>query len=377
MSTRLSLGLAFAVALLTACDEQPSQPASGAPPPAVTVVVVERKDVTSTQEFVGRVQAVDKVDLRARVSGFLEKRLFQEGESVRAGDLLFVIQSDEFRATVDQRKADLARAEAAKENAQAQLRRAEVLVQKKDIPEATVDERRAADRTATAEILEAKAALEKAELDLGYTEIRAPIGGRIGRAAFTVGNLIGPDSGVLATIVSQDPIYVNFPISQRILLDVRKQNEERVERAKDSAVVRLKLADGSHYPHPGKIDFADIQISQSTDTLAVRAVVANPDGVLIDGQFVTVSVEGDKPEPRIVIPQVAVNADQAGLFVLVVDGENKVEVRRIKPGSGREGQLVVEEGLNEGDRIITEGLQKVRPGQVVRPAAASAAQPKA
>ncbi len=370
------LSLAVLATVTSACDPQPKeQPA--APPPAVTVTKAVLKDVTSATEFVGRITAVDKVDLRARVSGFLEKRLFEEGAEVKEGDLLFVIQQSEYRATLDQRKAELASAEADKANTAAQLRRSEILLEKKDIPEAVVDERRANDLIAAARILEAKAALEKAELDLGYTEIRAPITGRIGRAAYSVGNIVGPDSGVLATIVSEDPIYVTFAVSQRLLLDLQRTAEETRERARDTAVVRLKFADGSIYPQPGRIDFADIQISGSTDTLAVRANLPNPDGHLIDGQLVTVAVESGKPQTALVIPQRALQADQAGLFVLVVVDDDKVEARRITLGTAREGQVVVAEGLKEGERFIIEGAQKVRPGQVVQPAEVPAAGPGA
>lgn len=363
---------------LAACDSEPQQSTqAAAPPPAVVVAAAERRDITSSTDFVGRVEAVDKVELRARVQGFLEKREFEEGKVVQQGDLLFQIQKSEFQASVDQAKAEVAAAEARKANTAVQLARAETLLKTKDVPEAEVDRRRAEDLTADAGILQAKAALEKAELNLAYTEIKAPIGGRIGRAAYTVGNLVGPDSGVLATIVSQDPIYVVFSISQRILLDVQKQAQAGGGKAQDDNILRLILADGSTYPHPGKIDFADIQISESTDTLTVRGAFPNPDGQLIDGQFVTVSVEADKPEQAVVIPQVALQADQAGVFVLVVGDDNTAEIRRIKTGAAQEDMIAVVEGLKEGERVIVEGAQKVRPGQAVEASAAPAAKPGA
>ncbi|MCW5698642.1 MAG: efflux RND transporter periplasmic adaptor subunit [Rhodospirillales bacterium] len=368
---------ALAASLTTACEQQPQQQANAAPPPAVTVAKVGYEEITSATGFVGRIEAVDKVELRARVVGFLEKQLFEEGGHVNKGDLLFQIQQSEFQATADESKAEVASAEANKANTAAQLKRYEILFQKKDVSAADVDRLRAEDLTAGANILKAKAALEKAELDLAYTEIRAPISGRIGRATFTVGNLVGPESGVLATIVSQDPIYVTFPVSQRILLDVQKQAQSKDKSTKDNVIVRLTLADGSAYPHQGKIDFADIQISQSTDTLAVRGSLPNPDGLLVDGQFATVSVEGDAPKKALVVPRVALQADQAGAFVLVVSGENKAEIRRIKMGDSQEGNIVVENGLKEGERVIVEGAQKVRPGQVVEASEMPAAKPGA
>lgn len=361
---------------LAACDQQPQQESqTAAPPPAVVVVAAERRDITSSTDFVGRVEAVDKVDLRARVQGFLENRAFEEGKPVQQDDLLFQIQQSEFRATVEQAKAELAAAEARKANSAVQLARSLSLLKTKDVPEAEVDRRRAEDQMAEAGVLQAKAALEKAELNLAYTEIRAPIGGRIGRAAYTVGNLVGPDSGVLATIVSQDPIYVVFSVSQRILLDVQRQEQAGGGKAQDHNILHLVLADGSTYPHPGKIDFADIQISESTDTLSVRGAFPNPEGQLIDGQFVTVAVEADTPEQAVVIPQVALQADQAGVFVLAVRDDNTAEIRRIKTGASQETMIAVEEGLKEGERVIVEGAQKVRPGQAVEASIAPAARP--
>lgn len=368
----------MAGSVLAACDrEAQDQSQAAAPPPAVTLAAAERRDITSSTDFVGRVEAVDKVDLRARVQGFLEKREFEEGNPVQQGDLLFQIQQSEFQATVDQARAEVAAAEARKANSAVQLARAETLLKTKDVPEAEVDRRRAEDLTADAGILQAKAALEKAELNLAYTEIKAPIDGRIGRAAYAVGNLVGPDSGVLATIVSQDPIYVVFAVSQRILLDVQKQAQAGGGKAKDDNILRLILADGSTYPQPGRIDFADIQISQSTDTLTVRGAFPNPDGRLIDGQFVTVSAEGDTPKQAVVIPQVALQADQAGVFVLTVGDDNTAQIRRIKTGAAQESMIAVEDGLEEGERVIVEGAQKVRPGQAVEPNAAPAAKPGA
>lgn len=373
MTIRTSLVAAAALSwLLAACGEEGGNAAPPAPPPSVGVIGVARKPITEAAAFVGRVEAIDKVDLRARVTGFLEKRHFTEGQDVAVDDLLFTLERAPYEAEVEQRQAELARAEANAQNAELQLRRARELLRNQNIPQATVDERVAASASAQADILQAKAALRQAQINLGYTEIRSPIVGRIGRAAFSEGNLVGPDSGILATIVHQDPMYVTFPVSQREVLEFQRRVAER-EADPAHVVVRLRLSDGSLYPQPGRINFLDVQVSPGTDTVTVRAEVPNPKRTLVEGQFASVTVESETPEPALVVPQAAVQTDQAGSFVLVVDSEKKVEVRRVTLGASQEGDVVVAKGLKEGEQIVLEGIQKVRPGQVVSPAPASAA----
>ena len=267
---------------------------------------------------------------------------------------------------VEQRQAELASAEANRANTEVQLRRGEELVKNGNIPRSEVDLRRAQDLMAQAAIQEAQAALEQAQINLGYTEIHAPIAGRIGRADLSVGNLVGPDTGVLATIVSQDPIYVTFPVSQRQLLAHRGERGD--------PVVRVTLPDGTLYDHPGKLNFLDVQVDPGTDTVTVRAELPNPERVLVDGQFVGVRVERGEPVQMLAVPQASVQIDQAGPFVLVVGGDNKVEARRITLGAVAGAQVVVQKGLETGDKVIVEGIQKVRPGMVV---AASEAPPRA
>jgi membrane fusion protein, multidrug efflux system len=360
---RASLLALAAAAMLPGCEQksETSATAATAPPPAVTVVSVQPTDVTPGAGFNGRVVAVDDVQLRARVTGFLEKRLFEEGADVKVGDLLFVIEKAPYQAVVDQRQAELASAEANRVNTAVQLRRGEELVKNKNIPQAEVDERRAADEMAAAKILEARAALERAKIDLGYTDIYAPVAGRIGRSAFSVGNLVGPDSGVLATIVSQDPIYVTFPVSQRQLLEYRRKGGD----AAGPPVVRVTLPDGSAYEQPGKVNFFDVQVDQGTDTVTVRAAFPNPERTLVDGQFVNVRVERGEPVQMLAVPQASVQIDQAGPFVLVVGGDSKVEARRITLGAVAGAQVVVQAGLETGDKVIIEGIQKARPGMAV------------
>ena len=290
-----------------------------------------------------------------------------------AGDLLFVIEKDPYQAVVEQRQAELASAEADRANTAVQLQRGEELVKNGNIPKSEVDQRRAADQMAAASILEAQAALQQAEINLGYTDIHAPIAGRIGRADLSVGNLVGPDSGVLARIVSQDPIYVTFPVSQRRLLEYRR---ERNDTGRDP-VVRVTLPDGSVYEHPGAVDFVDVQVDQSTDTVAVRAELPNPDRILVDGQFVGVRVEAGQPEQVLAVPQASVQVDQAGPYVLVVGADDKVAARRVTLGIEEGAQVVVERGLEAGDKVIVEGIQKARPGMAVAASEAPPATPPA
>jgi membrane fusion protein (multidrug efflux system) len=352
-------------------EEAPAS-SQAAPPPAVTVVSVVRESIAPTTSFTGRVEAVDTVDLRARVAGFLEQRLFVEGADVAVGDLLFILEKAPYEAQVEQIKATVARAEATLQLATIDRKRQQELVKRQAAAQAKLDESVAKEGEARADLQRQKAELQQAELDLSYTEIRAPIAGRIGQAVFSVGDYVTPESGALATIVSQDPITVLFPVTQRELLEVRKKSGE-AQRDPRAIPVRVELADGSQYQHAGTIDFVDVQADPGTDTVTIRAELKNPDRLLIDGQVVGVVVETAAPEPVLLVPQQALQADQQGVFVLVVDTEDKVQVRRIAIGRSLEGRTIVSSGLEEGERVITEGVQKVRPGQVVAPGTTAAA----
>jgi membrane fusion protein, multidrug efflux system len=359
------LGWAAALAvlgLLAPWSGAVAQPAP--PPPSVTVAAVASHEVTETADFVGRITAIDKVDIVARVPGFIEQRNFTEGQNVKTGDLLFRIEQDTYKAAVEQQTANLAKAKATEANAALQLARGKELVRNQNIPQATVDQRAADEASAQADVLEAQAALEQAQINFNYTEIHSPIAGRIGLANFTVGNLVGPTSGTLATIVSQDPIYVIFQASEREVLEYKRKLIEAGEQLGHVAV-RVKLPDGTLYDHPGLSNFLDIQVSGTTDTVAVRAELPNPQGLLVPGQFVGVVVQAGAPRSALVIPQSAVLIDQGGRYVLVVDAAKKVEQRRVTVGAEQGTGIIVTEGLKEGELVIVEGVQKVRPGQLV------------
>jgi len=370
------LVLAAVLTQLAGCGAEAPQAPAAAPPPAVVAVAAKSAPINEQSEFVGRVVAVDKVELRARVQGFLKERLFDEGQEVTVGEVLFMIEPDQYEAIVQQREADLTKAKADQENTIAQLNRGKELVKDKNIAQAKVDELQAADSIALASIEQAKAALDAAKLDLGYTQVVAPVAGRIGLAGYTVGNLVGPTSNPLATIVSRDPIYLQFPLTQRELLQARREIKDKGGDPKD-VVVHARLPDGTLYDKPGRLDFIDVTTNQATDSVTLRADLPNPDGVLVDGQFVGVVLEAGTPEMAILIPQSALQVDQQGVFVLIVDAEQKAQIRRIKKGADQGFNVAVDEGLKEGELVITDGVQKVKPGQVVSAAPPQTVEPAA
>jgi membrane fusion protein (multidrug efflux system) len=323
------------------------------------------KGVQRSFEFVGRIKAVNTVALRARVEGFLEKVLFREGQDVKSGDLLYQIEKVQFQAQVDQAKANVASAEAETTNARLQYARHLQLSKDQFSPQSQVDQDKAALDQAQAKVLQTRAALTQAEVNLGYTDIRASVDGRIGRTAYTVGNLVNPASGVLDTIVSQDPMYVLFPVSVRDL-EIIRESRRKEDGGLAKIEIRVRLSDGSEYPQRGVWNLTDPQVDQQTDTVTMRAVIPNPDRRLADGQFVTTAIRERQQEPRLVVPQAALQIDQSGYYVLVVDDQHKVDQRRIQTGPNQDTDVVVTAGLHEGENVIVDGIQKVRPGQVVQ-----------
>ena len=346
-----------------------SSPASLAQQPAAPAVLVQPAELRALGrqiEFIGRVQAPEKVTLRARVQGFLGPRHFVDGAKIKNGQTLFTIEPEPFEATVDQRKAQVASAQATLLNADQQLARARELIKNGNIPQSTVDQRVAEQARAKADILEAQAALREAEINLSYTDIKSPIPGRIGRAMVSPGNLVGPDAGALATIVLDDPVDVLFAVTQRELLDARRRTGDVGKIS-----VRLKLADSSLYEHPGEINFLDVQVDPKTDGQIVRARFPNPNSALTEGQTVRVVTEQEASAKVVVVPKPAVAVDQTGPYVFVVAADNVVALRRVRLGIGQEGVVAVEEGLKEGERVVVQGQQRIRPGMTVAPTLAT------
>ncbi len=364
MGFRSLVSIACVALSLAACEDRRAAPPPAAPPPAVGVVPAAKKGVSWTYSFVGRIKAPESVALMARVQGFLEKVHFTEGQDVAAGDLLYQIEKVQYQAQVAQAEANLAAAKAQELNAQLTYTRSQDLVKTQAVSQATLDSNRAALDVAHASVLQNQAALTQAKENLGYTDIVAPISGRIGRTAYTQGNLVGPSSNALATIVSQDPMYVLFQVSVRQLDEIRAaRRQEDGSQAKIAITVRLPS--GREYPHPGVWNYTDPQVDQQTDTVTMRATLPNPDRQLIDGEFVSVEIRERREQPRLVVPQAAIQVDQAGSYVMVVDKDNKVQQRRIRLGTQQDPDIVVELGLEEGENVIVDGILKVRPGMTV------------
>lgn len=362
------------VALLLVGSVVLAQPGPGGPP-AVGVVAAERRAVTQVNEFVGRVDAVDRVELRARVTGFLQERTFREGEDVARGAVLFRLERAPFEAELARQEANVAAAEAELINASLQLARARNLLATNAGTQSRVDDATAQQRAAQAQVLGAQAALRVARINLDYTVITAPVDGRVGRAAITPGNVVGPERGVLATLVSQDPMQVTFPIAVRVATELRNRYENQGGAA--AVNVRLRLPDGSTYREVGQLDFVNTQVDRSTDTLLLRATIPNPiraqrrqgeagDRELIDGMFVTVVLEGIEPVQATVIPRQAVLQDQQGPYVFVVDAQGRAQQRRIRLGQSTPQVAAIEDGLQPGENVIVEGIQRVRAGQPVQ-----------
>jgi membrane fusion protein (multidrug efflux system) len=367
---------AIAIGVTAASRAQPA--ASG--PPAVGIVEATKRPITETSEFLGRIQGVNRVNVVARVTAFLEKRLFNEGDEIKKGDELYHLERGPFEADLASKKAQVAQLQATLDNAKLTTERARILLSGPAGQQSTYDAALANQRSLEAQVQAAQAQVQSSQINLDYTEIRSPIDGKIGRTAVTEGNVVSPGSGVLTTIVSQDPMYVIFPVSVRRGLELRERYATR--GGFNAVVIKLRLPDGRPFDQTGKLDFVDNTIAQSTDTLTVRGAIPNPPlhdpsttggpvRELTDGEFVTVLLEGVQPVEVVAIPRAAVLSDQQGDYVFVVGPDNKAEQRRIQLGQSTSTIAAVISGLSPGEKVIAEGLQRVRPGQPVSPGPAS------
>lgn len=334
--------------------------------PLVTVAPVVVQDINPPAEYIGHVEAVQVVDLRARVDGFLEQINFNEGDRVTSGKVLYVIEQAPYLSKVAVDKAQLAQAEAELTRANQHLKRLRSALSA-SVPAVDLDDAAAAQLRAEAMKAMAQATLDRSLLDLGYTTIKAPISGRIGRTRYTRGNLVGPASNPLARVVQIDPIRVVYSISDSNLAAIQATLKDAVQDQRQPDLIpRLRLGDGTLFEREGRIDFVDNEVDPTTGTIAIRAVFDNPEGFLIPGQYVNVLVTLNQPKPLPVVSQAAVMVNQQGHYVLVVDEKNIARVRPIVIGQAVGTLWAVESGLKAGERVIVEGIQKAQPDEPVK-----------
>lgn len=332
--------------------------------PAVLVKTLSLQKLAANYETVGRVEAVETVNIIARTGGILEQRLFTEGSNIEQGQTLFQIEQAPSKLKLQQQAGNLASAKASLKQAQAELKRSLRLLKSKALSRSEYDIAEAKRDQLKAQMLQAQAAFEQAELELGYTTIKSPIGGFIGKASTTPGNLISANSDSLATITRTDPVYVDIAVSDSLLLQFRRQGEFAEE---PTSTPYLYLADGSRYQQAGKFNFIAHQVSRDTDTINIRLSFANPKGILLPGQFVKVHIEPKDIPAVIAIPQAAVQRDREGTFVMLVDSANKIIQQRVVLGEQIKGLWIIDSGLSAGQKVVVEGLQKIHSGLVVSP----------
>ncbi|MFG1417877.1 efflux RND transporter periplasmic adaptor subunit [Xanthobacter sp. V0B-10] len=365
---------ASAALVLAGCGQPTSQQSGPPPAPQVTVANPGTRTVTDQDEYVGRFVAIDEVNVRARVSGYLDKIHFTDGQMVKQGDLLFTIDQRPFKIALDQAQANLAQAKANLDFAKGDLERARTLLEDKNsnaISKQAFDQRTQAERTAAATVQSQEAAVRQAELDLGFTEVKAPVSGQIGDRRVSVGNYVTGGTGgsptLLAVIVSIDPIRFEFTIDEAALLRIQRRKTDI-----KGEPVALKLIDDKGFVHEGKMDFLNNVIDRETGTIRGRAVFANPNGLFRPGMFARLRLNSSDPHEVVVVPDSAIGTEQVKKFVYVVGADNKVAQRFVTLGSLAGDQRVILDGLTPQDKVVVNGLMRVRPGVVVNPQVAAA-----
>lgn len=367
----LLAGALLTLLVFPACRKTPA--AAGAPAPAAAKVTVAKpipQRLTEWDEFTGRLSAVASVDVRARVSGYLESTHFTEGRDVKAGDLLFVIDPRRYRAEVARAQAELERANAAFELATAEGERAQLLRKREAISAEEADVKAKGRLGAAAALAAAQAQLDQAKLELEWTRVTAPISGRVGRKLITEGNLVtggSKDANVLTTIVQLDPIYCYFDVDERSALKYRElaRTGQRESALYHAIPAEMGLANQAGFPHRGKIDFVDTEISATTGSIKARGVFPNPDRLMSPGFFARVRIPGSGDYDALLVRDAAIGSDQGRPFVYVVGADGKVALRPVVTGGLEQGLRIVREGLAAGDRVVVNGLMAVRPGAVV------------
>lgn len=368
---KLAVPLAFAT-LVASCGER--APQGGPPPPAVTVAKPIKRTVFDYDEYVGRFTAINSVEVRARVSGYLEGLHFKDGQMVKQGDLLFTIDKRPFQNTLDQARANLVQAQSNLAYTESDYTRGQQLVRDKTITDQTFEQRAQAFRNAKASVSNNEAAVRQAELDMEFTELRAPVNGRIGDRRVSPGNLVtggtGGNTTMLATIVSTDPIYFEFTFDEASYLRYeRLANKGQDVASRNASVpIALKLIDESDFDHKGRMDFVDNVIDRSTGTIRGRAVLENSNGVFTPGMFARVRVPASAPYEALLVPDAAIGTEQARRFVIVIDEQDTARPKYVTLGQLTPDNLrVIKEGIGPDDRVVVSGLMQARPGQKVRP----------
>jgi RND family efflux transporter MFP subunit len=371
---RVAAVLALLAVALAGCSEAPKAPPAP-PPPAVTVAHPVKRTIVDRDEYVGRFVAVQSVEVRARVSGYLESVHFVDGQIVKEGDLLFTIDKRPFQNTLDQARANLVQAQSNLAYTEADYTRGQALVRDKTITDQTFEQRAQAFRNAKASVTANEAAVRQAELDLEFTELRAPVDGRIGDRRVSPGNLVtGGTSGnttLLATIVSTDPIYFEFTFDEASYLRyerLARNGGQDVASRNASVQVALKLIDEKDFDHEGRMDFVDNVIERATGTIRGRAVFANANGVFTPGMFARVRVPGTPPYEGLLVPDIAIGTEQARRYVVVVDDQDTARIKYVTLGQLTPDNLrVIKEGIGGDDRVVVNGLMQARPGTKVHP----------
>jgi len=348
-----------------------AQTPSVAPVPAVIVQKVGTAPASAPMQFNGQIEAIESVDIQARITGYLKRKAFDQGTDVKAGDLLFEIEPDAMLAAVASAQAQLARATANQNASRQSLARTRTLANRNTASQASLDDAQAAFDIATADVQSAEANLNTARLNLSYTDVRAPIDGTVGRSLFTEGNLVGPGGGTLARIVQLDPVRVVFSITDRALIGIRQQEANGQTVNPDRFKITLQLANGTPYQERGTIQFIDNEVNAQTGTVAVRALFANPHRVLVPGQALAVQIVDETVGDLPVVPMSAVLQDRQGKYVFVLGEGDKVSRRAIVTGDRIGNVWSVSDGLSAGEQIVTQGLQRISDQQVVAPQEAS------
>ncbi|MBW5799298.1 efflux RND transporter periplasmic adaptor subunit [Halomonas elongata] len=352
--------MGMGLSVLAGCDSQADSAPEEPPPPQVSVAEVVVKDVNFWDEFTGRIDAVDEVELRPRVSGYLDEIHYSEGQTVEKGEVLFTIDPRPYQADLARAEAELERARARAELTRSEAARAETLAQSRSISREVLDQRRATAAQAEADILAAQAEVERARLNVEFTEVRAPISGRTGRALVTVGNLVS-DATPLTSIVSLDKVHVHFYSDEQTFLNYGElaRSGERSSSREERTPVRVGLANDTGYPYAGEVDFVDNSLDATTGTMMVRAVLDNDEGRFTPGMFARVQLLGSSAEDAVLIDDKAVLTDQDRKYVYVVDDQGVALRKDIRPGRMADGLRVIETGLEPGERVVVKGAHRI------------------